>query len=35
MLSEVQSQCGVRGRTETYEWVSTKNVNENPKEARL
>ena len=34
MLSEVQSKCGVRGRTELYERVSTKDENENPKEAR-
>ena len=31
-LSEVQSKCGVGGRTELHEWVSTKNRNENPKE---
>ena len=34
MLSEVQSKCGVRGRTELHERRSTKNENENPKEAR-
>jgi len=34
MLSEVQSKCGVRGRTELHERVSTKNENENLKEAR-
>jgi len=34
MLSEVHSKCRVRGRTELHEWVSTKNENENPKEAR-
>jgi len=34
MLSEVQSQCGVRGRTELHERVSTTNRNENPKEGR-
>jgi len=34
MLSEVQSKCGVRGRTELHEWVSTMNRNENPKEGR-
>jgi len=32
MLSEVQSKCGVRGRTELHERASTKNENENPKE---
>jgi len=32
MLSEVQSKCGVRGRTELHEPVSTMNRNENPKE---
>jgi len=32
MLSEVQSKCGVRGRTELHEWVSTMNRNKNPKE---
>ena len=32
MLSEVQSKCGVRGRTELHERVSTKNRNENPME---
>jgi len=35
MLSEVQSKCGVRGRTELHERVSAKNENENPKEGRL
>jgi len=36
MLREVQSKCGVTGRTELDERVSTKdeNENENPKEAR-
>jgi len=34
MLSEVQSKCRVRGRTEHHEWESTTNRNENPKEAR-
>jgi len=34
MPSEVQSKCGVRGRTELHERVSTMNRNENPKEAR-
>jgi len=34
MLSEVQSKCGVRGRTELQEWVSTMNRNKNPKEGR-
>jgi len=34
MLSEVQSKCGVRGRTELHERVSTKDENENPKEGR-
>jgi len=33
-LSQVQSKCGVRGRTELHEQVSTKNRNENPKEVR-
>jgi len=32
MLSEVQSKCGVRGRTELHERESTKNRNENPRE---
>jgi len=32
MVSEVQSKCGVRGRTELYERELTKNGNENPKE---
>jgi len=31
-LSEVQRKCGVRGRTELHEWVSTMNRNENPVE---
>jgi len=34
MLSEVQSECGVRGRTELHERVSTMNEKENPKEER-
>jgi len=34
MLSEMQSKCGVRGRTELHERVSTKRENENPKEGR-
>jgi len=34
MLSEMQSKCGVRGRTELHERVSTMNRNENPKEGR-
>jgi len=34
MLSEVQSKCGVRGRTEHHELESTTNRNENPKEGR-
>jgi len=34
MLTEVQSKCGVRGRTELHELVSTMNRNENPKEGR-
>jgi len=34
MLSEVQSKCGVRGRTELHERGSTKNENKNPKEGR-
>jgi len=32
MLSEVQSKCGVRGRSEHHERESTTNRNENPKE---
>jgi len=32
MLSEVQSKCGVRGRTDLHEWKSTKNRNKKPKE---
>jgi len=31
MLSEVRSKCGVRGRTELHEQVSTMDENENPK----
>jgi len=34
MLSEVQSKCGVRGRTELHEWVSTMNRNKDPAEGR-
>jgi len=34
MLSEVQSKCGVRGRTEHHEQQSTTKRNENPKEGR-
>jgi len=34
MLSEVQSKCGLRGRTELHERVSTMNRNKNPKEVR-
>jgi len=34
MLSRVQSKCGVRGRTEHHEGVSTTNRNKNPKEGR-
>jgi len=34
MLSEVQSKCGVRGRTELHERMSTMNTNKNPKEGR-
>jgi len=34
MLSEVQSKCGLRGRTELHELVSTMNANKNPKEGR-
>jgi len=34
MLSEVQSKCRVRGRTEHHERVSTMNRNKNPKEER-
>jgi len=30
----VQSKCGVRGRTELHERVSTMNGNKNPKEGR-
>jgi len=32
--SEVQRKCGVRGRTEHHERVSTTNWNKNPKEGR-
>jgi len=32
MLGEVQSKCGVRGRTELHEQVSKKNRTKNPKE---
>jgi len=32
MLSEGQSKCGVRWRTELHDRASTKNENENPKE---
>jgi len=32
MLSEMQTKCGVRGRTELHERESTKNRNKNPKE---
>jgi len=34
MLSEVQSKCGIRGRSELHERESTKNRNENPEEVR-
>jgi len=34
MLSEVQSKCWVRGRTEHHERESTTNRNENPREGR-
>jgi len=34
MLSEVQSKCWVRGRTEHHERESTTNRNENPKDGR-
>jgi len=34
MLSEVQSKCGVRGRTELHERESTMDRNKNPKEGR-
>jgi len=34
MLSEVQSKCGVRGRTELHEGVLTTKRNKNPKEGR-
>jgi len=33
-LSELQSKCGLRGRTELHDLVSTMNENENPKEGR-
>jgi len=32
MLSKVRRKCGVRGRTELHERVSTMNRNKNPKE---
>jgi len=35
MLSEMQSKCGVRGRTGHHEWESTTNGNKNPKKGRL
>ena len=35
MLSEIQNACGVRGRTELYEWVLTTNKDEYPKAGRL
>jgi len=31
MLSEVESKCGVRGRTEAQERVPTMNGNKNPR----
>jgi len=34
MLSEVQSKCRVRGRTELHELVSMMNESRNPKEGR-
>jgi len=34
MLSEVQTKCGVRGRTELHERVSTMNRNQNLKDER-
>jgi len=34
MLREVQTKCGVKGRTEHNAWESTTNRNENPKEGR-
>jgi len=34
MLSEVQSKCGVRGRTGHYKRESTTNGNKNPEEGR-
>jgi len=35
MVSEVQSKCGVRGRTKHHERESTTNRDENPNEGRL
>jgi len=34
MLSELQSKCGVRGRTKLHERVTTMNGNKNSKEGR-
>jgi len=34
MVSKVQGKCGVRGRTELHQLVSTMNRNNNPKEGR-
>jgi len=34
MLSEMQSKCGVRGRTEPNECVNLMNGNESPREGR-
>jgi len=34
MPSQVQSKCGVKGRTELDDQVSTMNRNKNPKEER-
>jgi len=34
MLSKMQSQCGVRGRTEHHELESMTNSNKNPKQGR-
>jgi len=34
MLSEVQSKCGVGGRTKLHERESTKSRDENPEELR-
>jgi len=34
MLSQVQSKCGVRGRTELEDRVSTTNRNKHPREGR-